>query len=330
MSGKPKRLGEFELIANYFAPLAKGEAGALKLKDDAAYLKPKPGCDLVLTTDAMVAGVHFFPDDPADAVARKALRVNLSDLAAKGAVPRGYLLTLVLPKDVDERWLAAFAKGLKGDQATFGISLLGGDTTSTMGPATINIAAVGEVPWGKMLTRGGAKSGDDVWVTGTIGDAVLGLHSLKGQAPALTKAHRDAVVARLRLPEPRTTVGPALVGAAHACVDVSDGLVADLGHVCEASGLGIEIAERDVPLSAAAKAALDRGTGIATLLSGGDDYELAFTAPVAARARLLAVAGKTKVPFTRIGRVLSARSGVSVLDEKGKPVRYERTGYTHF
>ncbi len=330
MSRKAKRSGEFELIAKYFAPLAKGEPGALGLKDDAAYLKPRAGHHLVLTTDAIVAGVHFLADDPPETVAQKALRVNLSDLAAKGAVPRGYLLTLTLPNDIDEAWVAAFAKGLKADQAKFGIALLGGDTTATPGVTTINIAAIGEVPQGKMLTRAGAKAGDDVWVTGTIGDAALGLMLLKGVGPELSKAHRNALIARFRAPEPRSTIGPALQGLAHACIDVSDGLIADLGHLCEVSGLGIDIVVRDVPLSAAATAAVEAGVDVAALLTGGDDYELAFSAPPIVRGRLLTLATEAKVPLTRIGRVLGARGGVTAYGADGRPVRFERGGYTHF
>ncbi|MEQ1867831.1 MAG: thiamine-phosphate kinase [Alphaproteobacteria bacterium] len=329
MSRKAKRSGEFELIAKYFAPLAKSEPGALGLKDDAACLKPRPGHDLVLTADAIVAGVHFLPGDPPDMVAKKALRVNLSDLAAKGAVPRGYLLTLTLPCDVDEAWVAAFAKGLKADQAIFGITLLGGDTTTTPGVMTANITAVGEVPHGKMLMRRGAQAGDDAWVTGTIGDAVLGLKVLKGDGLDLSKTHRQSLIARYRVPEPRSAIGPRLVGLAHACIDISDGLIADLGHICEVSKVGIEIAVRDVPLSPAVAAAVERGFDIGELLSGGDDYELAFAAPASARRPLLALAAETGVALTRIGRVVKGRS-VSALAARGKPIRTARAGYTHF
>jgi thiamine-monophosphate kinase len=195
---------------------------------------------------------------------------------------------------------------------------------------TINIAAIGEVPQGRMLTRAGAKADDDVWVTGTIGDATLGLKLLKGAGPDLSKAHRQALIARFRVPEPRSTVGPALQGLAHACIDVSDGLIADIGHLSEVSGLGIDIAVRDVPLSAAATAAVEAGVDVAALLSGGDDYELAFSAPPIARGRLLALAAEAKVPLTRIGRVLGVRGGVTAYGGDGRPVRFARGGYTHF
>ncbi len=329
MNGKPKRGGEFELIAKYFAPLARGEPGALGLTDDAAYLRPRAGHDLVVTTDAVIAGVHFLADTPPEAVAQKALRVNVSDLAAKGASPRGYLLTLALPHDVQEAWIKAFASGLKRDQLQFGMTLVGGDTTATPGPLMISITAFGEVPQGRMLTRGGASVGDDVWVTGMIGDAALGLRVSKGNALQLSEAHQRALVARYRVPEPRFAIGPRLLGLARASIDISDGLIADLGHICEVSEVGIEIAVRDVPLSAAAKGAVGHGIEIADLLSGGDDYELAFAAPPTARQRIVALAAEAKVPLTRIGRVVKGR-GVAALDEDGRPVRFERGGYTHF
>jgi len=329
MTRKPARRGEFELIAKYFAPLSMGEPGTLGLTDDAAYLKPRAGCDLVVTTDAIVSGVHFFPDDPAESVAKKALRVNLSDLAAKGAVPRGYLLTLALPADLDEAWVRAFAKGLKGDQATFGVVLLGGDTTGTPGALTINVVALGEVPAGKMITRGGARIGDDVWVSGTIGDAALGLRLLKGEACNIAEKERRAAIGRYRVPEARSRLGPQLVGVAHACADISDGLIADLGHICEVSGVGIEISAGDVPVSGATKAALGQGLGLAAVLTGGDDYELGFTAPASARVRLKAISTEVGVPLTRIGTVVKGKT-VRALDAAGKPLPFQRAGYTHF
>ena len=329
MTRKSIRSGEFELIAKYFAPLSKGEPGALDLTDDAAYLKPRAGCDLVVTTDAIVSGIHFFSDDPPETVAKKALRVNLSDLAAKGAVPRGYLLTLVLPDSWEESWVRAFANGLKGDQTVFDVALLGGDTTGTAGPLTINVVALGEVAAGRMIMRRGAKAGDDVWVSGTIGDAVLGLRLLKGEAYNVADNHRRAAIARYRVPEARSKLGPQLVGVAHACVDISDGLMADLGHICEVSGVGIEISVHDVPLSRGTEAALGQGLDLAAVLIGGDDYELGFAAPASARGRLAAISARVGVLLTRIGTVVKGNA-VRALDAAGKPVPIERTGYTHF
>jgi thiamine-monophosphate kinase len=328
MSAKPDRSGEFDLIAKYFAPLAKAEPGALGLKDDAAYLRPQPGHDLVVTTDAVIAGVHFFKDDPADAIAQKALRVNISDLAAKGATPRAYLLTAAFPRGTSDAWVKLFAAGLKRDQKRYGVTLIGGDTTATPGPLTLNIVAIGDVPQGKMLTRAGARPGDDVWVTGTIGDATLGLNALKGELH-LAEPHRKTVVGRFLLPEPKPSVGQKLIGIAHACLDVSDGLIADAGHIATASGVSIRLSERDVPLSAAAKAAIDKGVSFTDLLTGGDDYELAFTAPVTARPRLQHLAKETAVRLTRIGSVAKGK-GVTVLGSTGNPVPYGHGGYTHF
>jgi thiamine-monophosphate kinase len=325
-----KRLGEFELIAKYFAPLAKESPGAFGLTDDAAAFRPSPGNDVVLTTDAIVAGVHFFPEDPAATIAQKALRVNVSDLAAKGAVPRVYLLTLALPPAIDATWLKAFAAGLKRDQARFGIALVGGDTVATPGPLTIGITALGEAPRGKMLRRAGAAVGDDIWVTGTIGDAALGLRVARDDDLGLNEKQRAAVIARFRVPEPRAKFGASLIGVAGACLDVSDGLIADLGHMSDVSAVGIEIDAALVPFSAAASAALAAGRAtVADLLTGGDDYELAIAAPAAARKRLQALAAQTKTKLSRIGRVVHG-AGVAAFDRQGNPMRFQRPGFSHF
>jgi thiamine-monophosphate kinase len=324
------RRGEFELIAKLFAPLARKEPGAFGLTDDAAALHPRPGCDVVITTDAIVAGVHFLPDDPPDAIARKALRVNLSDLAAKGARARAYLLTAAIPAGIDDAWLTAFAGGLRRDQERFAVTLVGGDTVAMPGPLTLNIVAIGEVEKGRMLRRAGAKVGEDVWVSGTIGDAGLGLRLLKGEDLGVQGKPAQALVERFRLPEPRLALGQVLVGVAHASLDVSDGLVADLGHIATASGVGIEIEAADVPLSPAAAAVLGLGrTSVAELLTAGDDYEIAFTAPPACRARLTALGAKTKVRLTRIGRTVKGRA-VTVRDRDGASMPITRAGYTHF
>lgn len=324
------RRGEFELIAKVFAPLAKGEPGAYGLTDDAAAVKPKPGHDIVLTTDAIVAGIHFLADDPPQMVAQKALRVNLSDLAAKGAVPRAYLLTAAFSNGVDDAWINAFAAGLKKDQRTFAVTLIGGDTVATPGPLTFNVVALGEVPHGRMLRRAGAKPGDDVWVSGTVGDAGLGLRALKADDLGLTPRQRETLIARYRLPIPRTSLGPSLLGLAHACLDVSDGLAADLGHIAEVSRVAIELQAEEVPLSAAARAVLDAGRAtLAELLTAGDDYELAFTAAPADRARVTALAAKAKVRLTRIGRVAKGK-GVRILAADGAPIALARKGFTHF
>jgi len=223
---------EFDLIARYFAPLAAGAPGALGLLDDAALVDVSPGHRLVVTVDAVVAGVHFLADDPPDLIARKALRVNLSDLAAMGARPLGYFLAAAFA-DQDEPWLAAFAAGLAEDQASFGVALMGGDTVATPGPLTLAITAIGEVRSGRELRRSAAKAGDLIFVTGTLGDGALGLAALRGALPALSGAQRDFLARRYHLPEPRIDFGRALTeeGLALCGMDISDGLGADLGHI---------------------------------------------------------------------------------------------------
>jgi thiamine-monophosphate kinase len=322
--------GEFALIARYFAPLSRGVPGAYGLTDDAASIRPEPGLDWVVTTDALVAGVHFLPDDPPDLIARKALRVNLSDLAAKGATPRFYLLATVLPKTLDEGWIASFASGLAADQAEFDVKLLGGDTTSTPGVLTLAVTALGQVETGRMLTRSAAQDGDDVYVSGTVGDAALGLLVLRGGLQRLGSALHEALADRYRVPQPRTRLGPALLGLARASMDVSDGLVADLGHICETSGLGAVIDEPSVPLSPAARAALHEHPAlVSAILAGGDDYEILFTAAPDARDKVVALARKLELPLTRIGAMRSG-SGVKVLRADGSERTLDSAGWQHF
>ena len=327
--------GEFELIARYFAPLSKGSAGAYGLKDDAAVVTPTPGQQIVAKTDAIVGGVHFRPDDPADLVARKALRVNLSDLAAKGAVPRCYMLDLILPGTTTEEWVAAFARGLAQDQKTFRVHLIGGDTNATPGPLTIAVTALGEVPNGQILRRGGARAGDVIFVTGTIGDATLGLAALRGALPGLAAAEAGHLIGRYRLPVPRVGLGPRLIGLASATIDISDGLVADLGHICEVSRLGAVVEALRVPLSAPARSAIggDR-IRLEAALTGGDDYEILFTAPSEATGRVEQLSREIGLAITAIGEMCAeptdGRDRVFLLDETGSPMELTRRGWVHF
>ena len=328
-------LGEFELIARYFAPLAKGFPGAFGLLDDAAVIAPLPGHELVAKTDAIVGGVHFLLDDPPDLIARKALRVNLSDLAAKGAVARAYMLDLMLPRTVTEEWIATFAHGLAQDQDAYRVHLIGGDTDSTPGPVTIAIMAFGDVPTGRMLRRDGARDGDTVFVTGTIGDAAFGLEVLRGKLAHLDAGAANFLVDRYRLPRPRVTLGPQLVGLASAALDVSDGLLADLRHICEVSELAAVIDAPRVPLSTAARAALATSAEpITTVLTGGDDYEILFTASPALLDGLTELSQTLGVPITAIGRMESTSLGkdnqITVLDESGERLNFDHGGWTHF
>lgn len=311
---------EFVLIARHFRPLAG--PGALGLGDDAALLTPPAGRELVLTVDAMVAGVHFLPADPPDLVGRKLLRVNLSDLAAKGAVPLGYLMTVSAPRDTPDAWFAGFAAGLAADQAAFGITLLGGDTTSTPGPISLSLTAIGHVAPGQMVRRAGARDGDGIWVTGTIGDGALGLAVAQGKLADPSGYLLD----RYRLPQPR--LGLPLAGVASAGMDVSDGLVQDLGHLCRAGGLGAEIEAALVPLSASARAA--GPDWLLTCLTGGDDYELLLAVPPARDAALRAAAAAAGMAVTRIGVFRAGPPRVMVRGPAGEEIRLDRGGWSHF
>jgi thiamine-monophosphate kinase len=334
MARTPRPLDEFGLIGRYFAPLAATEPGAYGLTDDAAVLELAPGEQLVVTTDAMVAGVHFPADDPPALIARKLLRVNLSDLASMGARPRGYTLAAVLPRDTDESWIAAFAEGLAADQGQFGVALVGGDTVSTGGPATFSITAMGVISGGSVLRRNGAQAGDDVYVSGTIGDAMLGLAIVQERIAIDALSDRDFLIERFRLPTPRLDLGTRLLGIASAAADVSDGLVADLGHICETSACAAEIIFDDVPISAAARRLVTGRQSLQlSLLAGGDDYELVFAAPVAVRDRVTQLSGETGVPLTRIGRFIEApKPGgeVTVVDATGSTLELGNRGYRHF
>jgi thiamine-monophosphate kinase len=320
------------LIARYFKPLAT-DPGAFGLVDDAAILKSS-GDDLVVTTDAIVEGVHFLSDDPADTIARKALRVNLSDLAAKGATPAGFVLTLAL-RAADDAWLGPFARGLGEDAVLFGCPLLGGDTVSTPGPLMISITAFGRVPPGKMIHRSGAKPGDRVVVTGTVGDAALGLDILRGGAAAAALAGDAAacemLVGRYRVPQPRNALAKAVRDHASAAMDVSDGLAGDLAKLCTASGVSAAIDAPSIPLSAAAATLLVRGTvGIETMVSGGDDYEILCAIPESCFEAFAQAADLAGVAVTSIGTVIAGSSVPCFLDARGREMPLPRLSYSHF
>ncbi|ONG50466.1 thiamine-phosphate kinase [Pseudoroseomonas deserti] len=315
---------EFSLIARHFAPLAA--PGSLGLTDDAAVLTPPPGRELVLAADAMVAGVHFLLDDPAETIGRKLLRSNLSDLAAMGATPLAYLLTVGLPRGTPDAWIAAFAAGLALDQQEFGLGVLGGDTVSTPGPIHLSLTILGHVAPGTALTRGGARPGDEIWVSGSIGDGYLGLAVLQGRLPM------DAYLAdRYRLPQPRLALGLGLVGLARAAMDVSDGLLQDLGHLCRASGCTARIEAAAVPLSAPATALVAADVSLRQkLITGGDDYELLFAAPPEAGSAIEARALEAGVAVTRIGRFAAGEPAVVVVDAAGVERPAGPGGWSHF
>lgn len=332
MADDAQRPGEFELIARHFAPIAG--PGGLGLIDDAGVIRPARGYEIIVTADALVAGVHFFADDPPASIARKALAVNLSDLAAKGARPEGFVLSLVLPKGWTDSWLAAFALGLAQAAGEGGCPLIGGDTVSTAGPLTLSITAFGSVPAGRMVLRSGAKPGDVVLVSGSIGDGALGLKVHGPDAPewiaALTGADRAHLVDRYLHPRPRLVLAAALQMRASAAMDVSDGLVGDLAKLLAASRVGAEIDLDAVPLSPAARAAIMADPALVELAwTGGDDYEILCTASQGEYPTLTAAAEAAGVALTAIGRI-TAEAGVARYTEGGRARTFARGSFAHF
>lgn len=330
-----ERVGsEEEFIARYLRPLAAGFRGAFDLTDDCAVLTPPEGEDLVLTTDAVAAGVHFFADDAAGDIAWKALAVNISDLAAKGARPFGYLMSLALPEPPEDAWMSAFAHGLGEAQAAFGVALAGGDTDVRPGPLAITITAIGAVPHGRNLTRQDAHAGDELFVTGTLGDGALGLKlrrepTLAG-AWGLTPERASGLVSRYLRPQPRLALAPALLRHASAAMDISDGLAKDCERLCRASGTGAAIAVGDLPLSLGATAAVRADPKLwQAVLSGGDDYEILAAVPGTLSGDFRAAAADCGVKVTQIG-TLDGGDGVLLLDADGKAVTLARSGWDHF
>lgn len=330
----PSSLSEHDLIAKHFRPLATHPA-AFGLIDDAAFLSPPEGCDLVLSVDAIVEGVHFLAGESPAHIARRALRVNISDLIAKGADPLGYLLTLSLPRTLPETWVAEFAGALAQDQSRYGIALLGGDTVrgpqDGPSPVTVSIAVHGTVPAGRGVRRQGARVGDILAVTGTIGDAALGLRVAQGHAlPGLATAQADALERSYRLPEPPFGIAEAVRAHASAAMDVSDGLVGDLDKLCLASRVSAVIEAGQVPFSDAAGAAMAGDPGLlATCLTGGDDYQVLAAMPEKAFHQFAGMCQIAGVSATRIGRITDPGPPVSVIDAEGEPLALRQRGYSH-
>lgn len=324
-----KRPSEDDLIAQFFAPMAAPEG--LGLLDDAAVLRPPAGADLVITKDVIVAGVHFFADDPPAAVARKGLRVNISDLAAKGAEPVGFLLALALPGDWTADWLAAFAQGLGEDAAAYRCPLFGGDTVKTPGPLMVSITALGRVENGRMVARTGVRAGDILYVSGTIGDAALGLKARLGLCPQLEAGPRSFLLDRYLLPQPRLALAPALAQFAHGGMDVSDGFVGDLTKMLRVSRVSARVELAKLPLSAAAHAAIAGDPALFEIAAtGGDDYEiLAAVAPERADA-FEAAAAKVGVAVTQVGQALAGAQAPQFIGRDGAVTVFERGSFSHF
>ena len=323
--------GEERLIADVFAPLAT-HPGALGLTDDCAVITPPEACDLVLTTDTINGGVHFYNDDPAHAVASKALRVNLSDLAAKGAAPLGYLLSLALPREVGEHWLTGFADGLRGDARRYGCPMLGGDTDRTPGPIVISVSMFGSLPTGTMVRRAGAKPGDLVFVSGTIGDGALGLALRNDPARdwPLDPAQQQHLTDRYLLPQPRNALAEAVRAHASAAMDVSDGLVGDLTKLCRVSKVAANVEVARVPLSEAARALLAAEPAMQEpALTGGDDYEIVCAVPPGRAESFKAAAKAADVPVNEIG-VVAEGEGARFIGPDGEPLSFRNVSFSHF
>ncbi len=318
-------MNEFELITRYFSRPAP--SARLGVGDDAALLAVAEGCELAVSTDMLVAGTHFLADtDPGD-LGHKVLAVNLSDLAAMGARPRWAVLAMALP-EVNEPWIAAFAQGFYALAEKHAVDLIGGDTTR--GPTNFCVTVLGELPRGGALLRSGARAGDELWVSGATGEAALGLAARQGRV-ALADPHRAHCLQRLQRPAPRIELGRALRGLASAAIDVSDGLMADLGHILERSGVSAEIELASLPLAPALQACSDQQLAQACLLGGGDDYELCFTAPAAAREQILALSARLALALTRIGRIVVGKAqDARLLDAEGRAVAIAHQGFDHF
>lgn len=321
--------GEFETIRRLFAPLAHPEWGR-GLLDDVAVVPSRAGHDLVLTKDAIVEGVHFLPSDPLDTVARKLMRVNLSDLAAKGAEPFGYLLACHWSERCGWPERMTFVDGLRADQKAFGVALLGGDTVATPGPLSFSMTLLGWTPKGRTVGRAGARPGDLVFVTGAIGDGWLGLEAVRGRL-SLDPERIAALSDHYRAPMPRIDFAVPVRDLASASIDVSDGLIADLGHLAGAGRVRIEIDLESVPLSAAGQAwfddRVDQQAALEKLVTGGDDYEIAFTAPARDETALRREAERRHLRLSRIGRVTAGEGVVARFG--GQPVAFDRPGFTH-
>ncbi len=329
-AGKHSGLNERALIADIFAPLVANTPGAFNLKDDAACLVPPAGKDLVITTDAIVAGVHFLKCDPADTIAAKALRVNLSDLAAKGAEPLGYTLCLALNEECTIQWVRDFASGLQRDQLGYSISLFGGDTVKAPGPLSVSITAIGTVEKDAMIRRYGAQAGDIVYVSGTIGDGAFGLDVARGLYGGLGEVHKEFLLQRYRCPEPRCALVPALRQFASAAMDVSDGLIGDLGALCSVSGVSADIILADVPLSSAARSLVCGDDNLLhRTLNGGDDYEVICTIAADDARAFEAAAKHCRVGVSKIGVITTGTHCPKVFDNNGKQITLLVERYEH-
>jgi thiamine-monophosphate kinase len=330
MPTQSEKPGEFDVIEACFRPLTKNIPGAFSLTDDAAVFTPPKNKQIVVTKDAMVAGVHFLETDTPENIARKLLRTNLSDIAAMGGVSFGYLLSTAWTNDTDITWIRKFAAGLAADQEEYGVSLLGGDTVRTDGPLTFSLTLMGTLPNGQVLRRNAAKPGDLICVSGTIGDGALGLLVALGELTLSTDQHNEDLNDRYRLPRPRVSLGPNLLGLANACLDVSDGLLADLSHICTQSNVGACVYQHKIPVSSAAQEAVQMDARLwEKIVSGGDDYELLFTVPATQKNLLVKLAERLEMKLTVIGEIIE-NLHLDYLDQNNNKIIIKTKGWSHF
>ncbi len=320
-----EKMDEFSLIEKYLRPLAKGCNGAFSLTDDAAAIVPKKGNQFVITKDAIAEGVHFLPGTSPELIAKKLVRTNLSDIAAMGAKAKYYLIAAMLNSKINEEWIKKFAEALAAEQKIFGIHLIGGDTIKTKGPLAFSLTMIGEARSGKALQRSGAKPGDGIYVSGTIGDAALGIKILQGEI-TVAKAKEKFLIDRYLIPHPQVEIGQKLSGIASSCIDISDGMAADLAHICKVSGVSAIIEKEKIPVSRAAREILANHPELwNSVISGGDDYELLFTVPPK-REKMLSKFKK----ISRIGRVVKKSAKSLKITENGQEIRIKTAGYKHF
>ncbi len=328
-------LDEFDIISQIFAPLSEKHQGAFNLEDDCAAYTPEPGHDLVLTKDTIVAGVHFFPDNPPASIARKALAVNISDLASKGATPEVYMMSISLPETIDRNWLIEFAVGLKSTQESYNLSLVGGDTVSTPGPLTISITMIGQVPAGRMVRRGTASPGDIIYISGTIGDSWAGLQLFfdenQNLTDKLTEEQQKFLKNRYLHPSARMELKEAVLSCASASMDISDGLGADLQKLLKASKAGADIYINKIPFSDATLSMLkDNQELMEAYINGGDDYEILATVNEEKAQEFEQKAEASKIPVTRIGRITDSQNTIKFYSETMELVELKLSGYNHF
>lgn len=334
LDGAADMIGEAAIIKHFFAPLAAGFEGAFGLRDDAAAITPPPGFDLVVTVDAIAASVHFFPDDAAADIGWKALAVNVSDLIAKGAAPHAYVMSVAFPDPPDTSWLIGFVTGLAEAQRAYGISLAGGDTDRRPGPLSVTITAFGFVPTGRIVRRATASPGDHIFVSGTLGDSALGLklrwEAVSGTPFTVSGSHRNDLLGRYFRPRPPLALAPVLRDYATASMDISDGLIKDLTRLANASGAGALIDTQTFPLSDAARAVVALNSSeLATIATGGDDYQVLATVHPANVTAFVAAAKDAGVPVTQVGRIVEG-SSVVALGPNGAPITFPKSGYDHF